>query len=228
MVGQGAMSNEPGARNTRILSELMCYGPESPDIPAALWSGLDSVHPQVVAVRGDIGILDGTLTGFFCSIRCPGDIILRIYDLARALRGTNMTLIGGFQSPLEKEFLEFLLRGSVRVVFCPARSIEKMRLHREWRTPIADGRLLILSPFGRSQHRPTAALASQRNDLVAALATEFLIPYANPGGKTESLAYKHATAGKVILTVDTAANANLLALGARAIEAQRSAHRQTG
>ena len=221
------MSNDPDARNTRSLSKLMCYEPGSPDIPSALWSSLDGAHPQVIAVRGDIGILDGTLTGFFCSIRCPADIILTIYDLARSLRGTNMTIIGGFQTPMEKEFLDFLLRGSVRVVVSPARSIQNMLVPQDWRTPISEGRLLILSPFGRSQHRPTAALASQRNDLVAALAADIFIPYAAPGGKTESLAHKHATAGKVILTVDSPTNANLLALGARAVEAQHSAHRQT-
>ena len=150
----------------------------------------------------------------------------RIYDLARALRDTNMTLIGGFQSPMEKEFLDLLLRGSARVVLCPARSIKNMRIRREWRPPISEGRLLILSPFGRSQHRPTAALAAQRNDFVAALATELFIPYAAPGGKTESLSRQHAAAGKAILTLDNPATANLLAIGARAVEARHRAHRQ--
>ena len=135
-----------------------------------------------------------------------------------------MALIGGFQSPMEKEFLDLLLRGSARVVVCPARSIENMRVPREWRTPIAEGRLLILSPFERSQHRPTAALAAQRNDFVAALATEIFVPYAAPGGKTESLARQQAAAGKAILTLDSPANANLLAIGARAVEDRQSAH----
>ena len=46
----------------------------------------------------------------FCSVQCPGDLILKSYDLARALRAHPITLIGGFQSPIEKEFLELLLR----------------------------------------------------------------------------------------------------------------------
>ena len=220
------MRNRPRAGGARSVLEPKCYEPGAPETPAVLRRYFDSVDPRVVTTRGNIGILDETLTGFFCSIRCPGDIILRIYDLARALRGTNMTLIGGFQSPMEKEFLDLLLRGSARVVVCPARSIENMRIRREWRPPISEGRLLILSPVGRSQHRPTAALAAQRNDLVAALATELFIPYAAPGGKTESLARKHAAAGKVILTLDSPANANLLALGARAVKAQHRVHRQ--
>ena len=137
-----------------------------------------------------------------------------------------MTFIGGFQSPMEKEFLEFLLRGSARVVICPARSIENMRIPRPWRIPISAGRLLVLSRFGPSQSRPTAALAARRNDVVAALATELFIPYATPGGKTESFARQHAAAGKAILTLDSPTNTNLLAIGARAVESRQSAHRQ--
>ena len=136
--------------------------------------------------------------------------------------------IGKFQPEFvgKMQFLDLLLRGSARVVVCPARSIENMRIHREWRTPISDGRLLILSSFGRSQYRATAALAAQRNALVAALATEVVIPYAAPGGKTESLARRHAGAGKSILTLDSPANANLIAIGASTIEAQHSAHQK--
>ena len=211
------MSN-PGGLDARTAFQARRYESGTPETPALLRRCLDRGEPRTVTARGDIGILDGALTGFFCSIRCPGDIILKIYDLARALRGANMTLIGGFQSPMEIEFLDLLLRGSARVVVCPARSIENMRVPRGWRTPISEGRLLILSPFGRSKHRPTAALAAQRNDFVAALATEIFIPYASPGGKTESLARQHAAAGKKILTLDSPANADLFGLGARAVK----------
>ena len=68
----------------------------------------DTARTPAVAVQGDLALLDGVLTGFFCSVRCPGDIILKTYDLAKALRGVEITLIGGFQSPMEKEFLDVL------------------------------------------------------------------------------------------------------------------------
>ena len=213
-----------GGRDARSALRVRHYHLETAGTPALLRRCFDREEPRSVTARGDVGLVNKSLTAFFCSIRCPGDIILRIYDLARVLRGTDMTLIGGFQSPMEKEFLDLLLRGSARVVVCPARSIENMRVPREWRTPISEGRLLILSPFERSQHRPTAVLAAQRNDLVAALATEIFIPYAAPGGKTESLARQQAAAGKALLTLDSPANANLIAIGARAVEARQIAH----
>ena len=216
------MSN-PGGLDARCALQARRYELGTPETPAALRRCFDRGQPRAVTARGDLAILDGPLTAFFCSIRCPGAIILRIYDLAREFRRTNITLIGGFHSPMEKEFLDLLLRGTARVVVCPARSIEHMLVPREWRPAVAEGRLLILSPFGRSHRRPTAALAAQRNDVVAALATDAFIPYAAPGGRTEALARQFAGSGKCLRTLDSLINANLLALGARVTEPTRRA-----
>ena len=39
---------------------------------------------QTIWTLGDLDILKVPLTGIFCSIQCPGNVILRIYDLIRA------------------------------------------------------------------------------------------------------------------------------------------------
>lgn len=96
---------------------------------------------------GGLSLLEGALLGFFCSVRAPGDAVLKTYDLARALRSRSVTLVGGFQSPMEKEFLDLLLRGAAGAVVCPARGLGLMRLPRAWREPLDDGRLLVLSFF---------------------------------------------------------------------------------
>ncbi len=166
---------------------------------------------------GDPEALHAQHTALFCSIRCPGSLILETYDLARAMRDAGEPVIGGFQTPMEKECLRLLLRGSQPVVVCPARSVEKMRVPREWRPPIAQGRLLVLSPFPESRRRPTMELAAQRNEMVAALASRVFITHAAPSGKTEALARKLADSGKPLLTLDSPANSNLLAMGARPI-----------
>ena len=135
---------------------------------------------------------DADLTALFCSSRCPGDVILKMYDLSRAMRDEGVPVIGGFQSPMEKECLRILLRGDQPVIVCPARGIENMRIPREWRKPLDQGRLLILSPFPPTLRRPTAASATQRNELVASLANRVLIAHAAPGSKTEALARRLA------------------------------------
>ena len=175
-----------------------------------------SLPPETVH-RGNLRLLKEPLTALFCSNRCPGDLILKTYDLARAMRDAGISVVGGFQTPMEKECLRLLLRGSQPMVICPARGIEKMRVPRDWRPALNEGRLLILSTFTPSQRRPTIETAAQRNELVAGLAHRVFIAHAAPGGKTEAFADKLAASGKPLLTLDSPTNANLLALGARVV-----------
>jgi predicted Rossmann fold nucleotide-binding protein DprA/Smf involved in DNA uptake len=144
-------------------------------------------------------------------------LILKTYDVARALRDAGVPVIGGFHSPMEKECLRLLLRGSQPVVLCPARGIENMRIPADWRPPLAEGRLLLLSPFSTSQRRPTAESAARRNDFVAALAHRVIITHAAAGSKTEAFARKVLERGKPLLTLQGDRNDNLVSLGARTI-----------
>ncbi len=157
--------------------------------------------PPKAKSRGDLNLLEKTLTALFCSKRCPGDLILKTYDLAKAMRNAGAPVIGGFQTPMEKECLRLLLRGSQPVVVCPARSIDNMRIPRDWRDPLNAGRMLLLSPFPATVRRPTAETAARRNDLVADLAHRVFIAHAAPGSKTEAFARKLAQAGKPLLTL---------------------------
>ena len=68
---------------------------------------------------------------------------LKSYDLARTLRTAPATLIGGFQSPIEKEFLELLLSQPARRApftirhHLPRPRPRHMRIPRPWRDPLA-------------------------------------------------------------------------------------------
>ena len=174
-----------------------------------------------VKSKGNVSLLDEPLTALFCSNRCPGDLILKTYDLARAMRDASVPVIGGFQTPMERECLRLLLRGSQPVVVCPARGIDNMRIPREWRPALDDGRLLVLSPFPSTARRPTVELAAQRNDLVADLAAHVFIAHAAPSSKTEAFARKLAASGKPLLTLDSPANANLVEMGAEVAAAEQ-------
>lgn len=166
-----------------------------------------------VAFMGDLSILDKPLLGFFCSVRCPGDAILRTYDLARALRSADLTIIGGFQSSMENEFLDLILRGSARVIVCPARGLGNFRIPKGWKNPIAEGRLMLLSFFDDWIRRPTLSIAGKRNDYIAALADRLLIAHAEPDGKTEQLCKAALASGKPVFTLDSPDNAHLIELG---------------
>lgn len=174
--------------------------------------------PPDTAHIGNLRLLEEPLTALFCSNRCPGDLILKTYDLARAIRDAGIPVIGGFQTAMERECLRLLLRGTQPVVVCPAGGIDNMRIPREWRPAIDDGRLLVLSPFPATVRRPTAEVAAQRNELVASLASRVFIAHAAPGSKTETLARCHADAGNPLLTLDSPANESIVRIGAQVLE----------
>jgi predicted Rossmann fold nucleotide-binding protein DprA/Smf involved in DNA uptake len=189
----------------------------SPDYPQTLKITDNSArYPQIWAI-GNLEILNEKLLGFFCSVKCPGGIILKTYDLALSFRDAGIPLISGFHSPIEKDVFDLLLSGSQPLVVCPARSIENMRIPNAWREAIDNSRLLVLSPFKKKHKRVTASLSEQRNRIVALLARDAFLPYAAPGSRSEHLCKNIISAGKQIFTFEVKANQSLLAMGAKLI-----------
>jgi hypothetical protein len=152
----------------------------------------------------------------FCSRRCPGALILQAYDLAVALRDAGVAVVGGFHTPLEREMLAVLLRGSGQVTIVEARGARR-RISPEWRQPLRDGRLRVESPFP-GVRRQTAATALQHNRVVVERAGAVLVVHAAEGGQTVALAREVAARGTPLLTLDDPANANLTALGALRVQ----------
>ncbi len=185
--------------------------------PAQLHMALAGNAPARISVLGNVDILKEKKTAFFCSSKCPGDLIIKTYDHAKKLRDDGVTVIGGFHSPMEQECLTILLRGKQPVIICPARSVETMRLKAEHRTSLAENRLLFLSQFPVKAKRMTAETAFIRNRFVAALADEIFVVHAAGGGKLEAFCRELAARGKTLTTLESEANVNLMALGARSI-----------
>ncbi len=197
------------------MTDLHHLRPDNPNYPPAVRHRFGDRAPGVIAALGNVSILEAKTLALFCSGKCPGNLILQAYDLARALRDAGRTVIGGFHSPIEKECLSLLLRGTQPVIICPARSLEGMRLPAAWRAPLAARRLLLLSPFENKARRATADLAQARNELVAALADEIVIIHAAEGSRLAAFARAIRSWPKPLLTLPTPANDPLLQLGAQ-------------
>jgi len=178
-----------------------------------------ALFPQIWAL-GDASILERPLLGFFCSVKCPGDLILRTYDLARSLRDAGVPIVSGFHSPIEKDCLELLLRGSQPIVICPARSIQNMRLDKNLKADIEKGRVLVLSPFEETVKRPTAQISERRNQFVGALAAAAFVAYAEPGGKTGEFCKKILNAGKSLYTFESQYNKAIVEMGAKTVASE--------
>lgn len=82
-------------------SHVVTLTPDHPRYPAALLS-----QPNAAPFRagGALDILAIPATGFFCSSKCPGAIILRTFDAITSLRDRQQLIIGGFRSAQQPMF----------------------------------------------------------------------------------------------------------------------------
>jgi predicted Rossmann fold nucleotide-binding protein DprA/Smf involved in DNA uptake len=199
--------------------DMMLLDPADSSCPSRLCSAATIAHVSALHALGNLDILAGPLLGFFCSSRCPGGVILRAYDLARELRDSGISVISGFHAPIERECLRILLRGQQPIVVCAARSLVRLRIPSDWRQPLVDGRLLIISPITGQVHRPTAEHAATRNQFAAAVADSVLIAHAAPGSKIQRLSESVLARPQPLLTLDDLANHDLIAHGAQPITA---------
>ena len=135
---------------------------------------------------GDKKLLDLHKVAFLCSRVIPATVVLKCYDWAIAQREAGNCVISGFHSTLEKDVLAYLLKGSQPVIVALARGM-KARIEPEFKNPLEQGRLLIVTPFEQKHKRVTTQLAITRNAFMADLADEIVIGYAKPGGNIDRL-----------------------------------------
>lgn len=171
--------------------------------------------PPRIAVLGDLNILNQQSLALFCSVKCPGNLILHTYDLAQRLRQSGVTVIGGFHSPMEQECLTILLRGTQPVIVCPARSLSGMRIPAAYKQPLEQGRMLLLSPFADTVRRSTVETAMLRNRFVAAVSGAIFVAHAEPQSKTEQFCREVLVWQKPLYTLAERANGHLLTVGAQ-------------
>ncbi len=178
-----------------------------------------SLQGTEAGLVGNPTVLQQPLTCLFCSQKCPGELILKAYDAAKQLRERGWVVISGFHSPIEKDMLPILLRGRQPVVICLARSLEGMRLPAEYREPIEDGRLALLSLItGKENNRIIQKNVDLRNQWVVDLSSKVLIIYADPGGKIDHLCTKILLSGKDVFAIKSLFNQHLFEAGAKAWE----------
>ncbi len=201
---------------TSRLSEVAYIEKGSGSYPSCLEKRLHDAR-LALALRGNDDLIRERMVALFCSAQCSGALILQTYDIMQALRDEGVGVIGGFHSPMEKECLQILLRGTQSIIICPARSIERMRIPCDLKKPLEEGRLLFLSPFPEKERRVTEKNAIYRNRFVAALTDKVFVPHAEPGSKTEHLCREIISWKKPLYTLADPTNTNLVKLGAKPI-----------
>ena len=165
---------------------------------------------------GDPTILNRPKVALFCSVKCPGKLILETYDLAKRFRNKGILVISGFHSPMEQECLRILLRSPHPVIWCLARGMYRLlpATPVDCRPAVDEGRLVIVTPFPDKVRQATAKTAAARNRLVADMASAAVVAHASPGSKMEALCRQLLADGKRLYTFDHPANAELIEAGA--------------
>jgi predicted Rossmann fold nucleotide-binding protein DprA/Smf involved in DNA uptake len=185
---------------------LQTIAPDHSAYPAALKTCVAFKATPILSAIGNLELLAQSAIALFCSKQCPGDLILKAYDLAQSLREAEIPVISGFHTPIEQDCLKILLRGTQPIIHCPARSIHNLRLSSEQKQAVDKNRLLLISPFSSSYPRVTAELASKRNDMIGAIAHTIFIAYASPNSKTLAFAQSLISAGKSVVTFASSSN----------------------
>lgn len=163
-----------------------------------------------LTLRGAPSIWECITTGapslaLLSSSRAPAGILLQVHDCARRWRAHGPIIISGFQSEVENEALHVLLGGTQPIVQVLARGM-RQRLPPQQNRALAEGHLLLISPFPDSVRWVSAEQAQVRNRLVCALAQTILVAHAEPGSKTLSLLDDLLATPKALTTLDHPAN----------------------
>jgi predicted Rossmann fold nucleotide-binding protein DprA/Smf involved in DNA uptake len=192
--------------------DLQTIPPEHPDYPTGLKTCTAFKTAPTLTAIGNLRLLQKPVDSWcgaialFCSIQCPGELILKTYDLAQSLRDKGSPVISGFHTPIEQDCLKILLRGTQPIIHCPARSLNKIRLSPEQKQAIAENRLLLISPFSASYSRATADLAQKRNEMIGAISHTVFIAHAAPNSKTQAFAQRLVQTGKSVVTFNSPNN----------------------
>ena len=102
------------------------------------------------------------------------DVIPTLDWAVEISKSTDVAVVSGFQSPLEKDVLRFLLRGVCPIIIVLARGMYR-KLPDALQTPMDQQRLLIISNESDNTNRVSEITAHKRNEYVISISDEMKI-----------------------------------------------------
>jgi len=102
----------------RAARPLIRILPGAKDYPASLSTCGIQIRLNGI---GEASLLRSPVLALFCSVKCPGSIVLKTYEAMQGLKLEDRVIAGGFHSPMERTCLDILLRGRTKLIVCPAR-----------------------------------------------------------------------------------------------------------
>ena len=129
---------------------------------------------------GNTSLLDRKKIGYFASGAIASQSVLPTLDwAAEVAKRDDVAIVSGFHSKMEREVLDFLLRGKCGIICVLARSIYR-KVPSRFREAYDIGRVLFISPCKTSAVMTSRHLCQQRNEYVASICDELVFSSLSP------------------------------------------------
>ncbi len=129
---------------------------------------------------GNTSLLDRRKIGYFASGTIASLSVLPTLDWATEVaRREDVAIVSGFHSKMEREVLDFLLRGKCGIICVLARSIYK-KIPEKYREAYNAGRVLFIAPFKTSATMTSRLLCQRRNEYAASISDELVFSSLTP------------------------------------------------
>lgn len=132
------------------------------------------MEPQYL---GNKDLLQRKLTAFLASRTIDTSNVLACYDWATSLSAETDCVVSGFQSPIEKDVLHFLLKKKIPVIVVLARALYK-KVPQELSEAFEENRVLFVSISNNV--RNSELMAQRRNSYVCDLASHVVFGMLSP------------------------------------------------
>ena len=115
---------------------------------------------------GNKDLLNRNTIGFLASRKLPLNVILPTLDWAVEISNrTDVAVMSGFHSRMEKDVLKFLLQGQCGIIMVLARRMYK-RIPKELQNAMQENRLLIIALEKETITRVSERTAHKRNEYI--------------------------------------------------------------
>lgn len=140
---------------------------------------------------GNTSLIDRKKIGYFASSNIASLSVLPTLDwAAEVAKHEDIAIVSGFHSKMEREVLDFLLRGKCGIVCILARSIYK-KIPDKFSEAYNDRRILFIAPFETSATRASRYLCQQRNEYVASISDELVFSSLTPDSSLYCISLSH-------------------------------------
>ncbi len=144
---------------------------------------------------GNKELLNKKVTAFFASRTIATNKVMACYDWATSLNAEKDCVVSGFQSPIERDVLHFLLKKKIPIVVVLARTLYK-HIPDELKEAYNDNRLLFISIS--NNERNGKIVARQRNFYVGDIANNIVFGMLPVGSSLTDIYNKLNEKGKLI------------------------------